>query len=206
MKNADKKSRFSRIGKRSLTRIDRLLLDNKIYGWKDNFAAIVSAPVGAGTPDLFAFGPSGTVKQRRFKVNDSVYVVWHIDHDIAPNSKCYMHMHWAVSGTNVNTVKWQISYTYAKGHQQEAFPSDTVLTLEAAPQGTAWYHMITEDETGIVIPEVDSLVVAEIKRVTNGGTNNSDNVFGLFADIHYLSDRETTPQKAPDFYLGEPRV
>lgn len=182
---------------------DRLLLDNKLYGWKDNFANLTAAEVGAGAPTMTAFGPSGTVKQRSFIVNDSVYIVWHIDHDVAPGSTAYMHMHWATNGTSTNTVKWQISYTYAKGHQQEAFPTDTVLSLEAAPTATAWQHEITEDTTGFVIPEVDSLIVAEVKRVTNGGTDNTDTVFGLFADIHYLSDRSCTPSRSPDFYTGD---
>ena len=179
---------------------DRSLLDNKLFGWKDNFANLTAAATGAGTPSLQPFGPTGTVKQRRFGINDSVYVVWHIDHDAAPGSQCYMHVHWSSNGVSTNTVKWQLSYTYAKGHDQEAFSADTVLTLEQAGSGTAWQHMVLEDTVGMEIPEVDSLVICEVKRITNGGTENTDDIFGLFVDIHYLSDRETTPQRAPDFY------
>ena len=182
------------------TRDDIRALDNKLYGWKDNFANLTAAATGAGTPSLQPFGPSGTVKQRRFGIGDSVYVVWHIDHDIIPDSTGYMHVHWTSDGVNTGLVAWQLSYTFSKGHNQESFNTDTVLTLEEAAQGTAWRHMVTEDTTGFTLPEVDSLVVAEVKRVAPSTGSNSDDIFGLFVDIHYASDRETTPSRAPDFY------
>lgn len=183
---------------------DRLWIDSRLYGYKDNFANLTAAATGAGTPTLAVFGPSGNVKQRKFAVGDSVYVVWHIDHDVAPDSTCFMHVHWSsdYDGTNKDQpVKWQINYTYAKGHQQETFPTETTLELTDTPTA-AWEHRIIEDTTGFTIPEVDSLVIAEVKRVTNGGTENNADTFGLFVDIHYLSDRSTTPQRAPNFYTG----
>jgi len=39
-----------------------------------------------------------------------------------------------------------------------------------------------------------------LKRVTNGGTDNTDDVFGLMVDLHYQSDRDATRNKVPDFY------
>lgn len=175
-------------------------LDNRTRGWKDNFANLTAAATGAGTPSLTAFGPTGNIKQRAFGVNDSVYVVWHVDHDVAPGSTAYMHMHWTTSNTSPQPVHWQFNYTLAKGHNQEAFPAETTLEIIGTPSGTPWQHMISEDTTGFTIPEVDSLIICEIKRVTNGGTDNPNIVFGLFADIHYLSDRDATPQRSPDFY------
>lgn len=171
-------------------------------GWKDNFANLTAAATGSGAPSLQPFGPSGNAKQRRFGIGDSVYVVWHIDHDVQPESICHVHVHWATDGADTNTVKWEINYTFAKGHDQEAFSTDAQVTLEEAASGTAWQHMITEDNTGFNIPEVDSLVVAEVRRITNGGTNNLDDVFGLFVDIHYQSDREHTYSRSPNFYGG----
>lgn len=181
---------------------DRMWIDQRTYGYKDNFANLTAAATGAGTPSLQPFGPSGVVKQRRFGINDSVYVVWHIDHDVAPGSTCFMHVHWTSNGVDTGPVRWQLNYTYAKGHDQESFPADTTLELEQNGSGSAWRHMVLEDTTGMIIPEVDSLVVCEVKRITPSAGSNSDDIFGLFVDIHYLSDRQTTPQRAPDFYYG----
>lgn len=198
--------RWIRHGKDSWGSQERNLLDRKTYGYRDNFANLTAAATGAGTPSLQAFGPSGNIKQRRFSIGDSVYVVWHINHDVVPDSTCFLHMHWttdAVGTQREQPVHWEINYTYAKGHSQgDAFPADTTVTLIDTPTTTAWEHRVIEDTTGFTIPEVDSLVVAEIKRVTNGATENNSQVFGLFADIHYLSDRNTTVSRAPDFYQG----
>ena len=114
----------------------------------------------------------------------------------------YPHVHWTTNGTNTNTVKWELIYTYAKGHNQEAFPTETTINLEQAGSGTAWQHMIVEasDAQAFTAPEVDSLILMRVRRVTNGGTDNTDQVFGLFVDIHYQKDRFGTPQKSPNFY------
>jgi hypothetical protein len=171
-----------------------------LEGWRDLRMALVASATGSGAPAIAAFGPSANIKQLAFGINDSVYVAGHIDHDIKVGSTCYMHVHWSTNGTNVQPVKWQMSYITAAGHNQANFGSDTVITVEEAAQGTAWRHMITEDSVGFVIPEVDSLFACELKRITNGATDNSDTVFGLFMDIHYQTQQYATPSRTPDFY------
>lgn len=171
--------------------------------WEDNLTSLISARPGVTAPALTAFGPTGTNQAYVFGVNDFVYTAgFHIKHDVKPNSLVYPHVHWTTDGTDTNTVKWEMSYTYAKGHNQEAFPADTVVTVEEAGSGTAWQHMITETSAAnaFTVPEVDSLVLLRLRRVTNGGTDNADDVFGLFVDLHYQKDRFGTPQKSPDFY------
>lgn len=174
-----------------------------LSGWRDMRSGLVAAATGAGTPALIAFGPSGNIKQRRFGVNDSVYVAVHVDHDIKVGSTLYPHVHWSTDGTSENTVKWQFSYTTAKGFNQEAFPADSIITVEEAASGTAWQHMVTEDETGFLAPEVDSVILIELKRITNGGSENADAVFGIFVDLHYQTDRYATIGKRPDFYTAD---
>lgn len=193
---------LARAGARTWGTKDRISLFNRLYGWKDNFANLTEAAKGAGSPSMQPFGPSGTIQQRRFGIGDSVYVVWHINHDVSIGSDCFIHVHWTTDGTNTGLVAWDITYTVAAGHNQEPFGTDTTISIEEVGSGTAWQHMITEDDTGFTIPEVDSLIVAEIKRVSPSTGSNSDDVFGIFADLHYLSDRETTPRRAPDFYAG----
>lgn len=171
-------------------------------GWRDLRTSLVAAATGAGTPTLTVFGPSGNIKQRAFAVGDSVYLALHVDHDIKPGATCYMHVHWSTNGTSTNTVKWELDYTSAERDDvtHDTFGTDTTITLEAAPGGSAWEHIVTEDATGFTIPPVDSLVLIELKRVTNGGSENADTVFGLFVDLHYEADRYGTPSRAPGFY------
>jgi hypothetical protein len=177
-------------------------MSQMVYGWRDLRLPVVSAATGGGTPTLTAFGPTGTIKQWKFAIGDSMYLAAHVDHDYLPGSMAYIHVHWSTSGTSVNSVKWQLSYTLAKGHDQANFPADTVITLEEAAAGTAWRHMITEDGVGFSIEEPDTLILVELERITNGASDNADNVFGLFVDFHYEVQQYATPYRAPNFYTG----
>lgn len=171
--------------------------------WDDNLTSLFTARPGGTAPTLRSFGPTGTNQQWDFGVNDFMHTGGiHITHDIKIGSKIYPHVHWSTNGTDTNTVKWELSYTIAKGHNQEAFPADTILNLEQAGSGTAWQHMIVEatDAEAIDAPEIDSLIIMRVRRVTNGGTDNGDQVFGLFVDMHYQKDRFGTRYKSPDFY------
>ena len=169
--------------------------------WKDYLAPLNSGKANpSASPAWSAFGPTGTSSQWNFDIGDSLQLAFHINHDIKPGSLMYLHVHWTTNGTQTNTAKWRLSYTCAKGHDQANFPADTVLDLTQAAAGTAWRHMITEDTTGITAPEVDSLMIVRIERITNGGTDLTDQVFGLFVDIHYQADTIGTINKAPDFY------
>jgi hypothetical protein len=182
-----------------LTVAERAQIDN-VAGWRDLEMTVTGAASGGGAPTATVFGPTGNIKQTAFAVNDSVYMAAHVPHDIKPGSTMYVHVHWSTNGTSLNTVKWQISSINAKGHNQENFNADAVVTVEEAAHGTAWRHMITEDAVGIPALEVDSLVLVELKRITNGGAENADTVFGLYVDFHYESQQYATPSRTPDFY------
>ena len=172
----------------------------ELRGWRDLRLAVSGSASGAGTPSLAAFGTTGNIKQLSFGVGDSIYLAGHIDHDIFLGDNVYPHVHWTTNGTNVNTVKWQMNCVIAKGHDQDNFGADVVIEIEEAAAGTAWRHMITEDATGFDPLEVDSLWIVELKRITNGGTDNTDTVFAMFVDIHYQVQQYATPNKVPDFY------
>ena len=49
-----------------------------------------------------------------------------------------------------------------------------------------------------MLPE--TVILARLRRVTNGGTDNTDTVFGLHVDIHYQQDRLGSANKDYDFY------
>lgn len=174
-------------------------------GWKDMLAPLTAAGVPiANAPALTAF-TIGTYTRREyaFSVGDYLYVQpFHINHDIKPNGLGYLHVHWMTNGTSTASVKWQFDLVRAKGHNQEAFTQVASRTVEQAASGTAFQHMVSEVDVAdaLTFTEPDELLLVTLTRVTNGGTDNADTVFGLMVDIHYESDRDATPNKAPNFY------
>lgn len=172
----------------------------QVYGWADLEMSVTGAAIGGGAPTATAFGPSGNIKQTKFGIGDSVYQVAHVPHDALHNADCYAHVHWATDGTSVNTVKWQVSLISAAGYNTESFAADTIFTLEEAAAGVAWRHMITEEPSPRPLPDIDSLIMIELKRIANGGTDNADGVFGLYFDLHYQVGQVATPNRSPDFF------
>lgn len=173
------------------------------YGWRDLKASVSSAKLpssSAPTWDTLVTSPFQALK---FTVNDYVLLSpFHVDHDMKPGGKGYIHVHWTTDGTNTAVVKWELKIIRAKGHNQEAFGTVTTINVSEAANATAWQHMITEcsDGDALTLPEPDELLMVALKRVTNGGTDNTAKIFGLNVDFHYQTDRYSTPGKAPDFY------
>lgn len=176
--------------------------DSDDFGWHDITGQATVRGVAAFDPSWAQIG-SGPFYAYNFAVGDAIFFVYHVPHDIVPNSNIFFHAHWIPGGTNVQPVKWQWEYTYAKGFNQAAFDvSGTTVTAEQAGPGTQWQHMVTEtdavDITGLSEP--DGIIYAKLTRITNGGTENTDDIFLLTADIHYQSTGRATFNKAPNFY------
>jgi hypothetical protein len=182
----------------------KIQLKNLLGGWRDMRSSLVAAATGGGAPALAAFGPTGGIKQLSFGVGDSVYLAMHVDHDILPESTCFLHVHWTTNGVKTEAVKWALNYTIAERNDvtPDAFGTETQVLLQQAAAGTAWRHIVTEDTVGFTIPPIDSLIIIELERVANGGTENTDTVFGLFVDIHYQAAMVGTISRAPDFYTA----
>lgn len=173
-------------------------------GWNDITAPITTAGVPpSNAPTQQNFGPVTTPQRREsaFAIGDYVFVTFHVNHDVKPGGLGVIHMHWSTSGTDTNTVKWEYTTLMAKGFGQEAFTTH-VCTVEQAASGTAWTHMVSECaiEDAVTLAEPDTLLLVTVRRISNGGTDNADSVFGLEIDWHYQADRDTTPNKAPNFY------
>lgn len=174
-------------------------------GWYDLISPVSSASVPpAAAPTAAAFGPSGSRLEFAFGVGDYVFVQpFHVNHDVKPGGLAYAHVHWSTNGTNVQPVKWELAIMRALGHNQANFGAPEIKTVTQTPHGTAWRHMIAEvgDVDALTLDEPDELIIVTLKRVTNGGTENTDSVFGLMVDFHYQVDRRATPNKAPNFYV-----
>lgn len=175
-------------------------------GWVDLLAPVSAAGLPAqNAPTPANFGPAHTPQRREyaFEVGDYVFSqAFHVNHDVKPGGKAYVHMHWSTNGTSTATVKWEFTVMRALGHNQEAFGTPIVITVEQAASGVAWQHMVAEcaDANALTLYEPDELILVTARRITNGGTNNADTVFGLTVDFHYEADRTATPNKAPNFY------
>jgi len=52
----------------------------------------------------------------------------------------------------------------------------------------------------LTLTEPDELILVTLKRIANGGTDNTDQVFAVCVDIHYQSDRHSTKNRSPNFY------
>ncbi len=174
-------------------------------GWKDMTGTILLLPT-ANPVALAPFGPSGLMTKPVFQINDYAPVsVYHINHDIKVGGKAYIHMHWSTDGTDTNTVKWEFQISRALGHDQAFFDAATSYFVEQAPNqisAGAWRHYVAEvsDLDAITLTEPDECIDVVVRRVTNGGIDNTDQVFGITVDFHYESNRDSTPNKAPDFY------
>jgi len=176
--------------------------DNGTY-WYDYLTTVGTGKVPAqNNPTWSAFGPSGNLFAYSFAVGDYIFLGgFHINHDIKVGSLVYPHVHWTTNGTSTNAVEWELEFTFAKGHNQEAFPAPTVVTVGEAASGTAWQHMVSEVAIGdaFTAPEVDSIILMRLKRNSTSPTN-ADTVFGMFVDLHVEIERVGSKNKAPDFY------
>lgn len=172
-------------------------------GWRDITGQIIVKGVGSSDPDWAAVG-SGFYSAFKFAIDDECWISYHVPHDIEPETDIYIHSHWTSDDTSTDIVKWEFTYSHALGFGQEAFNAsgETPVTAQQAATGTAYTHMVTESSS-IYIPsltEPDGLILVRCKRVTNGGTDNTDNIFLLQCDIHYESTNKATLNKSPNFY------
>ena len=175
-------------------------------GWRDLVGqALVRRAAGAGVPIWTQMGSSPFFAYA-FAVGDDIQFIYHIDHDYAVGTPIFLHAHWAKSGTNVQPVRWEFVWTYSHGHQRGVFDiagGGQTVTVTQTPASPAWTHQIAEISVGIEPTggfEVDGILMVRLRRITNGATNNTDNIFLVTGDCHYQADRFSTKNKAPDFY------
>lgn len=175
-------------------------------GWRDLVAPFSTTSPGGASPTLVTM-PNGT-RLYRFAVGDSVHASYHVDHDYAEGTGAYHHIHRfpetaMPAGT---TVTWKIYYITAKGHAQGESLLGTRnsfdITYTSPVGGTiAGNHIVTEasDAQAYSLKEPDTVVLAEIQLLSK---TYAGNVAGIQADLHYLSDREVTVSKKPNFNVA----
>jgi hypothetical protein len=175
-------------------------------GWRDNVVELTIRN-GPSEPQLSTF--RGGIMLPAFVQTDvqSGYGNFHIDHDYAPGTAIYPHVHWSVDGSQVGTVRWGFEWTYAKGHQQMAFGATQTFYVEMTTTGTPYMHYVSECSDLQAIPgtnvETDGFILLRVFRdATHPNDTYDDQVFGIAIDLHYQVSQASTPFKAPNFFTG----
>ena len=172
-------------------------------GWADNVSNFTSKSASGITEPAFEDMGNG-LYAHKFTDGEALVIKHHINHDVMPNGETYFHIHWAPSTSMAvgETIEWEVIYVVAKGHHQgdtfEVSPSTITLTYTADGTEIQGEHMVLECNTPIVTPEPDSFIVS---KVTYGDGTYGKACYGFTMDLHYQVDRNSTPNKAPDFYV-----
>lgn len=176
-------------------------------GWKDLLSSINSAKTaGANVPawtnirdGLYGYGFSAAALKE-------VFVNFHVPHDYMPQSDIYPHIHYVPTTDEVQgVVRWGFEFTYSD--REGTLPASTTVYVEQTIAANSQYEQLvaeTADADALsgqdYVFEVDGVLVC---RVFRDGAHANDTyagvVVGTFVDLHYLSDRDTTLNKAAPF-------
>jgi len=180
------------------------------FGWRDITAEVSIRGVSATDPTFTQVG-SSAFRFYRFAIDKLVWFNFHIPHDYLPSSPIHFHVHWFTDDAATGSAKWQWTYAYAKGFNQEAFdfalansPLTTAKVITATQaSGGAFKHMVAETEA-VTIPgltEPDGMICVQLRRISASPLDElSSAPFMITSDIHYRSTNLATLQKSPNFY------
>lgn len=183
---------------------DELYLKS-LDGWKDNIKSFSGAKASPGTTPTWQDSGNG-IYRWLFSAGKELFVDFHVNHDYKQGTDAYIHVHWLSDAVMVSgdTTTWRISYVIAKGHQQGQSLTGALTTFDMVytADGTeiAGEHIILECSPAqafdLIEPDTIVSVIVELQATTTAG-----NIYGLMSDIHYLSDRDATLNKSPNFYV-----
>jgi hypothetical protein len=176
-----------------------------VWGWRDLLAEVDIRGTGINDPSFLVYGAT-TMRVLSFSATtmQECFVVFHLPHDYVPGTAIYLHTHWSNAAATPNTgnVMWSFDYSFAKGHNQQAFTAFTKISVTQASPATRYWHNIAET-TAITIAglEVDGLLMVRCYRdAANAADTCTDAVFLHTVDMHYQSTNMATKNKAPSFY------
>jgi len=178
------------------------------YVWKDEKAEfVVKGTNGSGgNPSWSEYIPGFQGLMFSGTTMNQVWIDFCINHDIAPNSRLYPHIHWMPLNNTTGVVRWGIQYIIAKGHGQSAFPiqSTIIYINQTVPLNSQYKHMITEvpDESAIFSSQIEpgSVVKMRIFRdASNAADTHNFTIHAWQAKLHYQVSRIGTKNKKPIF-------
>lgn len=188
------------------------------YPWADLIGEVTDRVGGAAAPTWAAYRGNVYAYQFSNASTREAQLVFHVPHDYAPGTDLYIHAHWSQivvdSGGPAGVpgdVRWQFDVTYAKGHDQAAFPAPITLGVTQTASGTQYRHMIAEVQLSAASPtasqldsddiEVDGLLLVRVFRDPGAAADTLNQApFLHTVDIHYQSTGIGTKNKAPNFW------
>ena len=182
------------------------------FGWRDLRAEIRTRGVGSSDPNDATYRVN--IKAYTFSVGDEAWIEFHIPHDYVDGTDIHLHFHWSHNSGSVTggSVTWGANVTYAKGHDQAAFPATVNPTLVANASTTQYRHLVSEVQLSASAPsatqidtddlEPDGIILARVYLSANNMTasNGVPDPFLHEVDVHYQSTNIATKDKEPDFY------
>jgi hypothetical protein len=179
-------------------------------GWRDILGQSISPTAGPTIPVWTQIGATAFYAYV-YQTNDQQWFFFHINHDYKPGTDIYLHVHWLTNGTSTNNVKWEFTWSFAKGFNQGAASTYNLSgagagqgtsTVEQAGSGTQYQHMTSEIATPVSDAdfEVDGIMMVRLRRIAQTGAANADTVYVTMMDLHYQSDKLNTKNRIPDFY------
>jgi len=189
------------------------------FGWRDILGEIKILSPGANDPTLAVFRDG--LRQFSFSnaVMNEVFLTYHIPHDYLAASHLFLHVHWAQNVVDTGgtagvpgDAKWQFEVSYAKGHNQAAFPASFTTSLVSTASSVQYQHLIPELQLSATAPsatqidsdilEPDGVILVRAFRDPTDVADTLDQVpFLHYIDLHYQSTNIATKQKSPNFYL-----
>jgi len=174
--------------------------------WQDLLGTISAKGGGATAPAIATW--KGNIRQFQFAVNDEQDLTYHIPHDWVSGHDCYIHVHWSIDTTEVETCVFGIEATYAIGHNQAAATTNITTSVSDASPGVANQIVVSEVQlsaataTGALLDsdliEPDGSIITNLHLTSKTGTASP---FIHHVDIHYLSTSIGTVSKVPNFYV-----
>jgi len=187
--------------------------ESPTFGWAD-ITCEVTARAAGSAPTYQAW--LGNIYKYGFKTAagvEDLFFTYHIPHDYAPGTDIFIHVHCSCAASATGNVKWYFDATYAKGHNQAAFPAAITTSLVSAMSATAYQHLIQEVQlstaggSGTMLNttniEPDGIIEVRLYRDASDVADTSNQIIFLHTvDVHYQTTGLTgTKQKAPDFYV-----
>lgn len=179
------------------------------FGWHDMLGAINTKGVGANNPTWSIY--RSPLSGYQFGINDECWIEFHVPHDYVASSDVFIHVHWSHTSASVTSggVTWTFNVSYAKSHNQAAFPTPISTSVTQTASTTQYQHMLAEVQLSATSPsasqidsddlEPDGVLLVHVE-LTGNTMSTANDPFLHFVDIHYQSTNISTKDKSPDFY------
>lgn len=181
------------------------------FPWRRIRGEIDYDPDTPATRPALATFRGGNVKAYQWAVNDITQIAYDLPHDYAPGTDIYLHLDWAHNSGSVasGSITVDISATYAKAHNQAAFPAEISTSINDSASTTQYQlksphiQLSTSGGSGSQLdsdnfePGGKILLYAVLSANTISAATDPF-IFAL--DIEYQSTGVGTKNKDPNFY------